>query len=109
MPTTPSPGYGGMSGSASDPTQSIASDLKDKVAEVADSVQQASEEAYQTAKQVVEERPVLVGLAAATIIGFAIGALWMLRSRPSTSDRALGVLHSYADPHLRALRKGGWL
>ena len=98
---------------ASEQVQAIASSVKDKTLEAADTVaeqskaaaqkvQRASVDAYHAGKQTVQDRPVVIGLMLAAVLGVAIGALWKLnaRSRPRT---LLDTLHDYGDPYLRSL------
>ena len=99
---------------ASEQVQAFASSVKEKTLEAADTVaeqskaaaqkvQNASLDAYQAGKQTVQERPVLIGLILAAVLGVAIGALWKLnaRSRPRT---LMDTLHDYGDPYLRSFQ-----
>ena len=83
--------------------------LKDKVSNAADAVQQASVDAYESARDTAQEQPFISGLLAGALVGFALGALWKLESRRSLPAHMLDIFHDYADPRLRHLRnRVGW-
>jgi hypothetical protein len=60
--------------------------LKDKVADAADAVQQASVDAYESVRDTAQEQPFISGLLVGALVGFALGALWKLESRRPTCD-----------------------
>jgi hypothetical protein len=83
--------------------------LKDKVADAADAVQQASVDAYESVRDTAQEQPFISGLLVGALVGFALGALWKLESRRSLPAHMLDSFHSYADPRLQHLRsRVGW-
>ena len=89
----------------------VAETLKEKVSGAADSVQQASVDAYDAVKETVEQQPFALGLIAGGLIGFALGALWKMnsyRSPPSALYHPLDAARHYAEPHFRALRNSRW-
>ena len=83
--------------------------LKDKVSNAADAVQQASVDAYELVRDTAQEQPFISGLLVGALVGFALGALWKLKSRRSLPAHMLDSFHNYADPSARYLRnRVGW-
>ena len=85
-----------------------ASTLKDKLSETADTVQQASTEAYETVRETIEDQPFIMGAAVGALFGFALGALWKLQSQQSLPAHAYDSFLGYAGPPLQRLRQGRW-
>ena len=79
--------------------------LKDKVSNAADAVQQASVDAYKMVRDTAQEQPFISGMLVGALVGFALGALWKLKSRSSLPAHALDGFHNYADPSMRYLKK----
>ena len=79
--------------------------VSDKASEMAERVQDST--IYTTVCKTAREQP-LATLAGAVAIGFMAGALWKLTRSQSTSDRLASQFSSYAEPHLRSLRKNIW-
>ena len=82
--------------------------LKDKFSEAADTVQQASSEAYESVRETIEEQPFVTGVAVGALFGFALGALWKLQSQQSLPAHAYDSFWNYAGPPLRRFRQGRW-
>lgn len=85
-----------------------ASSLRDKLSETADTIQQASTEAYESVRETVEEQPFIMGVAVGALFGFALGALWKLQSQRSLPAHAYDSFWNYAGPPLRRLRDARW-
>ena len=79
--------------------------VSDKASEMAERVQDST--VYATVCKVAREQP-LATLAGAVAVGFMAGALWKLTRSQSTSERLASQFSSYAEPHLRSLRKNIW-
>ena len=62
---------------------------------------------YATVCKAAREQP-LATLAGAVAVGFMAGALWKLTRHQSTTERLASQFSSYAEPHLRSLRKSIW-
>jgi ElaB/YqjD/DUF883 family membrane-anchored ribosome-binding protein len=86
---------------ASDAAQTVS----DRASEMAERVQDST--VYATVCKAAREQP-LATLAGAVAIGFMAGALWKLTRSQSTSERLASQFSSYAEPHLRSLRKNIW-
>lgn len=57
--------------------------MNDTLTEAAAAVEHASADLYKAVKGVAQDEPILSGLLAGAVIGFALGALWRMGSRPS--------------------------
>lgn len=62
---------------------------------------------YASVCKAAREQP-LAMLAGAVALGFMAGALWKLTRNQTTTERLAGQFSSYAEPHLRDLRKSIW-
>jgi hypothetical protein len=62
---------------------------------------------YASVCKAAREQP-LATLAGAVAVGFMAGALWKLTRHQSTTERLVSQVSSYAEPHLRSLRKSIW-
>jgi ElaB/YqjD/DUF883 family membrane-anchored ribosome-binding protein len=86
---------------ASDAAQTVS----DKAGEMAERIQDST--VYASVCRAAREQP-LATLAGAVAIGFMAGALWKLTRNQSTADRLASQFSSYAEPHLKTLRKNIW-
>ncbi len=86
---------------ASDAAQTVS----DKAGEMAERIQDST--VYASVCKAAREQP-LATLAGAVAIGFMAGALWKLTRSQSTTDRLASQFSSYAEPHLKTLRKNIW-
>ena len=77
---------------------------KDGAKQVADNF---TSTVYASVCKAAREQP-LATLAGAVAVGFMAGALWKLTRNQSTTERLASQLSSYAEPHLRSLRKSVW-
>ena len=77
----------------------------DTAGDMAERIQDSS--VYATVCRAAREQP-LATLAGAVAVGFMAGALWKLTRSQSTSERLASQFSSYAEPHLRSLRKNIW-
>jgi hypothetical protein len=50
----------------------------------------------------------LATLAGAVAVGFIAGALWKVSRTQTMTERLANQFSSYAEPHLRTLRKSIW-
>ena len=83
--------------------------LRDKLSDTADTVQQASADAYEIARDAIEEQPFIAGIVVGAVFGIALGALWKLQSRQSLPAHAYDSFMRYARPPLRRLHdRGRW-
>jgi hypothetical protein len=81
---------------------------KDKMntaGEMAERIQDST--VYAAVCKAAREQP-LATLAGAVAVGFMAGALWKLTRNQSTTERLASQFSSYAEPHLRSLRKSIW-
>src|SRR5262249_38083886 len=78
--------------------------MKEKVSEAATSVKDASVEAYEAVRDTAQDQPFFSGLVVGALLGFALGALWKLESRPSFPAHMLDIFQNYADPSMRYLK-----
>ena len=62
---------------------------------------------YASVCKAAREQP-LATLAGAVAVGFMAGALWKLTRNQTTTERLASQFSSYAEPHLRSLRKSIW-
>src|SRR5262249_45478580 len=85
-----------------------ANTLRDKLSDTADTVQQASADAYETVRDTIDEQPLVTGILVGAVFGFALGGLWKLESRQSLPAHAYDSFLSYARPPLRRLRNQSW-
>ena len=85
-----------------------ANTLRDKISDTADTVQQASSDAYETVRDTIEEQPFVAGIVVGAVFGIALGALWKLESQRSLPAHAYDSVLSYARPSLRRLHARGW-
>jgi ElaB/YqjD/DUF883 family membrane-anchored ribosome-binding protein len=86
---------------ASDAAQTVS----DKAGEMAERIQDST--VYASVCRAAREQP-LATLAGAVAVGFMAGALWKLTRNQSTADRLASQFSSYAEPHLKTLRKNIW-
>ena len=86
---------------ASDAAQTVS----EKAGEMAERIQDST--VYASVCKAAREQP-LATLAGAVAIGFMAGALWKLTRSQSTTDRLASQFSSYAEPHLKTLRKNIW-
>lgn len=86
---------------ASDAAQTVS----EKAGEMAERIQDST--VYASVCKAAREQP-LATLAGAVAIGFMAGALWKLTRTQSTTDRLASQFSSYAEPHLKTLRKNIW-
>ena len=86
---------------ASDAAQTVS----DKAGAMAERIQDST--VYASVCKAAREQP-LATLAGAVAIGFMAGALWKLTRSQSTTDRLASQFSSYAEPHLKTLRKNIW-
>ncbi len=94
-----------MASTAKKKASEAAQTVSDKASEMAERVQDST--VYATVCKVAREQP-LATLAGAVAVGFMAGALWKLTRSQSTSERLASQFSSYAEPHLRSLRKNIW-
>jgi ElaB/YqjD/DUF883 family membrane-anchored ribosome-binding protein len=94
-----------MASAARKTASDAARTVSDKASEMAERVQDST--VYSTVCKAAREQP-LATLAGAVAIGFMAGALWKLTRSQSTSERLASQFSSYAEPHLRSLRKNIW-
>ena len=83
----------------------LAQTVSDKAGEIAERIQDNT--VYASVCKAAREQP-LATLAGAVAVGFMAGALWKLSRNPSTTERLASQFSSYAEPHLRNLRKTVW-
>jgi hypothetical protein len=79
--------------------------VSDKAGEMAERIQDST--VYATLCKAAREQP-LATLAGAVAIGFMAGALWKVTRRQTMTERLANQFSSYAEPHLRSLRKNIW-
>ncbi len=77
----------------------------DKAGDMAERIQDSS--VYATVCRAAREQP-LATLAGAVAVGFMAGALWKVRRTQTVTERLASQFSSYAEPHLRTLRKSIW-
>jgi hypothetical protein len=82
-----------------------AKDRVDRASEMAERIQDST--VYASVCKAAREQP-LATLAGAVAVGFMAGALWKLTRNQSTTERLASQFSSYAEPHLRSLRKSIW-
>ena len=81
---------------------------KDKMNTAGDMVERIQDSTvYASVCKAAREQP-LATLAGAVAVGFMAGALWKLTRNQSTTERLASQFSSYAEPHLRSLRKSIW-
>ena len=81
---------------------------KDKMntaGEMAERIQDST--VYASVCKAAREQP-LATLAGAVAVGFIAGALWKLTRNQSATERLASEFSSFADPHLKTLRKNIW-
>lgn len=98
-------GAGELASTAKKKAMDAAQTASDKAGEIAESIQDNT--VYATVCKAAREQP-LATLAGAVAIGFIAGALWKLSRNQSTTERLASQFSSYAEPHLRNLRKTIW-
>ena len=79
--------------------------VSDRAGELTERIQDST--VYASVCKAAREQP-LATLAGAVAIGFVAGALWKLTHNQSTTERLASQFSSYAEPHLRNLRKTIW-
>jgi ElaB/YqjD/DUF883 family membrane-anchored ribosome-binding protein len=94
-----------MATTAKKKASEAAQTVSDKASEMAERVQDST--VYASVCKAAREQP-LATLAGAVAIGFMAGALWKLTRNQSTTDRLASQFSSYAEPHLKTLRKNIW-
>ena len=94
-----------MATTAKKKASEAAQTVSDKASEMAERVQDST--VYASVCKAAREQP-LATLAGAVAIGFMAGALWKLTRTQSTTDRLASQFSSYAEPHLKTLRKNIW-
>ena len=97
--------YGRPAQSMKDKATNAAQTMSDKAGELTERVQDST--VYASVFKAAREQP-LATLAGAVAIGFMAGALWKLTRNQSTTERLAAQFSSYAEPHLRNLRKSIW-
>ena len=98
-------GAEGVASTAKKTAMDAAQTVSDKAGELTERIQDST--VYSTVCKAAREQP-LATLAGAVAIGFMAGALWKLTRSQSTSERLASQFSSYAEPHLRSLRKNIW-
>ncbi|MFM9846369.1 MAG: hypothetical protein ACKVP3_04330 [Hyphomicrobiaceae bacterium] len=86
---------------ASDAAQTVS----DTAGEMAERIQDST--VYASVCKAAREQP-LATLAGAVAVGFIAGALWKLTRNKSATERLASEFSSFADPHLKTLRKNIW-
>ena len=94
-----------MASTAKKKASDAAQTVSDKAGEMAERIQDST--VYASVCKAAREQP-LATLAGAVAIGFMAGALWKLTRTQSTTDRLASQFSSYAEPHLKTLRKNIW-
>lgn len=94
-----------MAATAKKKASEAAQTVSDKAGEMAERIQDST--VYASVCKAAREQP-LATLAGAVAVGFMAGALWKLTRNQSTTDRLASQFSSYAEPHLRSLRKNIW-
>ena len=77
----------------------------DTAGDIAERIQDSS--VYATVCRAAREQP-LATLAGAVAVGFMAGALWKVGRSQTMTERLASQFSSYAEPHLRTLRKNIW-
>ena len=77
----------------------------DTAGDMAERIQESS--VYATVCRAAREQP-LATLAGAVAVGFMAGALWKVGRNQTMTERLASQFSSYAEPHLRSLRKNIW-
>ena len=77
----------------------------DTAGDMAERIQDSS--VYTTVCRAAREQP-LATLAGAVAVGFIAGALWKMGRSQTMTERLASQFSSYAEPHLRTLRKNIW-
>jgi ElaB/YqjD/DUF883 family membrane-anchored ribosome-binding protein len=77
----------------------------DTAGDMAERIQDSS--VYATVCRAAREQP-LATLAGAVAVGFIAGALWKVGRNQTMTERLASQFSSYAEPHLRTLRKNIW-
>jgi hypothetical protein len=77
----------------------------DTAGDIAERIQDSS--VYATVCKAAREQP-LATLAGAVAVGFMAGALWKVGRNQTMTERLASQFSSYAEPHLRTLRKNIW-
>jgi len=94
-----------MASTAKKKATDAAQTVSDKAGEMAERIQDST--VYASVCKAAREQP-LATLAGAVAIGFMAGALWKLTRSQSTSERLASQFSSFADPHIKTLRKNIW-
>ena len=99
-------GAEGVASTAKKTAMDAAQTVSDKAGDLTERIQDST--VYASVCKAAREQP-LATLAGAVAIGFVAGALWKLTTRnQSTTERLASQVASYAEPHLRNLRKSIW-
>jgi hypothetical protein len=94
-----------MAATAKKKASDAAQTVSDKAGEMAERIQDST--VYASVCKAAREQP-LATLAGAVAVGFMAGALWKLTRNRSATDRLASQFSSYAEPHLKTLRKNIW-
>lgn len=79
--------------------------VAEKTGEMAGRIQHST--AYTSMCRVAREQP-LATLAGAIAVGVMAGALWKLSRKQTTAEKLTAQVSSFAEPHLRSLRRNIW-
>jgi ElaB/YqjD/DUF883 family membrane-anchored ribosome-binding protein len=94
-----------MASNAKKKASDAAQTVSDRAGEMAERIQEST--VYASVCKAAREQP-LATLAGAVAIGFMAGALWKLTRNQTTTERLTNQFSSYAEPHLKTLRKNIW-